>query len=175
VFLYADRRASRKTAQLLHAAELDRIRRSKLAFESRLQAMQARVEPQFLFNTLAQVERLYELDPALGSLMLDDLIAYSARGDAEDARYVVDGRAGNRTGARLSRHSSDPSSAIVLTCRSTFQPNMPTPGCRDDACAAGRPCGVHGVAGLERPRAPRSGITNAGKRRAACGPWIIVR
>ena len=64
VFLYADRRAARKTAQLLHAAELDRIRRSKLALESRLQAMQARVEPQFLFNTLAQVERLYELDPS---------------------------------------------------------------------------------------------------------------
>ena len=76
VFLYADRRAARRTAQLLHSAELDRLRRSKLALESRLQAMQARVEPQFLFNTLAQVERLYELDPDLAGRMLDDLIAY---------------------------------------------------------------------------------------------------
>lgn len=76
VFLYADRRAARRTAQLLNAAELDRIRRSRLALESRLQAMQARVEPQFLFNTLGQVERLYELDAALGTRMLDDLIAY---------------------------------------------------------------------------------------------------
>jgi len=76
VFLYADRRAARKTAQLLHDAELDRIRRSKLAIESRLQAMQARVEPQFLFNTLAQVERLYEIQPKLAGQMLDDLIAY---------------------------------------------------------------------------------------------------
>jgi hypothetical protein len=76
VFLYADRRAARKTAQLLRAAELDRIRRSKLALESRLSAMQARVEPQFLFNTLAQVKRLYAVDARLAAQMLDDLIAY---------------------------------------------------------------------------------------------------
>jgi hypothetical protein len=76
VFLYADRRAARNTAQLLHHAELDRIRRSRLTLESRLQAMQARVEPQFLLNTLAQVERLYEIDAQLAARMLDDLIAY---------------------------------------------------------------------------------------------------
>lgn len=76
VFLYADRRAARKTTQLLHAAELDRIRRSKITLESRLSAMQARVEPQFLFNTLVQVERLYELDARLAAQMMDDLIAY---------------------------------------------------------------------------------------------------
>jgi hypothetical protein len=76
VFLYADRRAARRTEARLHASELDRIRRSKVALESRLQAMQARVEPRFLLNTLAQVERLFELDPALAARMLDDLIAY---------------------------------------------------------------------------------------------------
>ena len=76
VFLYAGRRAALRTAQRLRAAELERIRRSKLALESRLQAMQARVEPQFLFNTLVQVERLYELDAELAARMLDDLIAY---------------------------------------------------------------------------------------------------
>jgi len=76
VFLYADRRAARNTAKLLHHAELDRIRRSRLTLESRLQAMQARVEPQFLLNTLAQVERLYEIDAQLAARMLDDLIAY---------------------------------------------------------------------------------------------------
>ncbi len=76
VFLYADRRAARRTEARLRTAELDRIRRSKVALESRLQAMQARVEPQFLFNTLAQVERLFEVDPQLAARMLDDLIAY---------------------------------------------------------------------------------------------------
>ncbi len=38
--------------------------------------MQARVEPQFLFNTLAQVHDLYRADRALGERMLDELIAY---------------------------------------------------------------------------------------------------
>ncbi|HEX6794370.1 MAG TPA: histidine kinase, partial [Casimicrobiaceae bacterium] len=76
VFLYAGRRAALRTAERLRAAELDRIRRSKLSLESRLQAMQARVEPQFLFNTLVQVERLYDLDAELAARMLDDLIAY---------------------------------------------------------------------------------------------------
>ena len=76
VFFYADRRAARKTAQLLHDAELERTRRSRIALESRLQAMQARVEPRFLLNTLTQVERLYELDASLAARMLDDLIAY---------------------------------------------------------------------------------------------------
>lgn len=76
VFVYAGRRAALRTGARLRAAELDRIRRSKLALESRLQAMQARVEPQFLFNTLVQTERLYELDPELAARMLDDLIAY---------------------------------------------------------------------------------------------------
>ncbi|MGE5669720.1 MAG: sensor histidine kinase [Betaproteobacteria bacterium] len=76
VFLYAGRRAALRTAQRLRTAELERIRRSKLALESRLQAMQARVEPQFLFNTLIHVERLYELDAELAARMLDDLIAY---------------------------------------------------------------------------------------------------
>ena len=76
VFLYAGRRAALRTAQRLRTAELERIRRSKLALESRLQAMQARVEPQFLFNTLVHVERLYELDAELAARMLADLIAY---------------------------------------------------------------------------------------------------
>ncbi len=76
LFFYADRRAARLTESHLHASELDRIRKSKIALESRLQAMQARVEPQFLFNTLSQVERLYELDEAMAQRMLDDLTGY---------------------------------------------------------------------------------------------------
>lgn len=76
VFFYADRRAAHKTEATLRAAELDRIRKREIALESRLQAMQARVEPQFLFNTLSQVERLYEIDLAAAERMLDNLIDY---------------------------------------------------------------------------------------------------
>jgi sensor histidine kinase YesM len=65
----------------LRAAELDRVRKSRLALESRLQALQARVEPEFLFRTLSHVRDLYDRDvvlgsPARASKMLDDLIAY---------------------------------------------------------------------------------------------------
>lgn len=76
VFFYADRRAARKTEAHLRVAELEHLRKSKLALESRLQAMQARVEPQFLFNTLSTIERLYESDHARAQRMLDDLIDY---------------------------------------------------------------------------------------------------
>ena len=44
--------------------------------ESRLQAMQARVEPQFLFNTLARIKQLHDANAAFGDRMLDDLIVY---------------------------------------------------------------------------------------------------
>ena len=60
----------------MHAAELERARTAKRTLESRLQAMQARVEPTFLFNTLSQVRDLYRADVAHGERMLDELIAY---------------------------------------------------------------------------------------------------
>src|SRR5689334_2018131 len=75
-YLYVDRREARKMAQRLHEAGLRRADQAKAMLESQLQAMQARVEPRFLFNTLAQVKQLYELAPLPGERMLEDLIAY---------------------------------------------------------------------------------------------------
>jgi Histidine kinase len=69
------RRALQRTAAL-HRAQIDGERLCRQAFEARLQAMQARVEPQFLFNTLANVERMYDTDPKLADRVLDDLIVY---------------------------------------------------------------------------------------------------
>jgi hypothetical protein len=74
--VYVNRRTARLAADRLRAAELARARSRRRTFESRLQALQARVEPQFLFNTLAQVRELYERDVVLADRMLDDLIAY---------------------------------------------------------------------------------------------------
>ena len=76
VWVIMDRRRAARARARMHGAELERIAAEKHSIESDLQAMQARVEPQFLFNTLAQVKRLYEHDPALGERMLDELIAY---------------------------------------------------------------------------------------------------
>jgi signal transduction histidine kinase len=44
--------------------------------QARLSALQAQIEPHFLFNTLANVKRLYETAPARGREMLSSLIAY---------------------------------------------------------------------------------------------------
>ncbi len=73
---YYHRQRALQRIQALRGAQLKRERLARRAFEARLQAMQARVEPQFLFNTLAQVERLYEVDAQRADRMLDDLIVY---------------------------------------------------------------------------------------------------
>ena len=71
-----DRRRALRARARMHRAEIERIGAQKRSIESDLQAMQARVEPQFLFSTLAQVKRLYQRDAALGERMLDELIVY---------------------------------------------------------------------------------------------------
>jgi LytS/YehU family sensor histidine kinase len=60
----------------MRAAEVERAHAARRTLESRLQAMQARVEPQFLFNTLAQVRDLYRSSATRGERMLEELIAY---------------------------------------------------------------------------------------------------
>src|SRR5258708_10173426 len=65
----------------LHAAEVSRAEiaaeqlRASTA-EARLQALQAQVEPHFLFNTLAHVKWLYRRDPERGRHMLDRFLDY---------------------------------------------------------------------------------------------------
>jgi sensor histidine kinase YesM len=49
---------------------------SAAALEARLTVLQAQIEPHFLFNTLANVRRLCELDPARGRRMLGSLLDY---------------------------------------------------------------------------------------------------
>ena len=44
--------------------------------EAQLTALQAQIEPHFLFNTLANVKRLYETAPDQGREMLASLINY---------------------------------------------------------------------------------------------------
>ena len=60
--VYANMRTARQAAARRRDAEITRLETRRRTLESRLQAMQARVEPQFLFNTLAQVKQLYESD-----------------------------------------------------------------------------------------------------------------
>lgn len=92
VFVYVDRKRARATRERLATAELERTRSAKRTLESRLAAMQARVEPQFLFNTLAQARDLYDTNEVLGGRMLDELIAYlrAAMPKMRDTSSTVD-------------------------------------------------------------------------------------
>jgi hypothetical protein len=76
VLALAHRRIALGRIAALRAVQLEHANLVKQTHESRLQAMQARVEPQFLFNTLAQVEHLYETEANRADRMLDDLIVY---------------------------------------------------------------------------------------------------
>jgi len=60
----------------LRASEVGRRSLETGMLEARLQALQAQVEPHFLFNTLAHVRRLYRTDPARARRMLDSFRDY---------------------------------------------------------------------------------------------------
>ncbi len=62
-----------KAARATETAEAESLKRQVV--EARMAAMQAQVEPHFLFNTLASIDHLIETDPARASVMQKNLIA----------------------------------------------------------------------------------------------------
>ena len=62
-----------KAAQATETAEAEQLKRQVV--EARMAAMQAQVEPHFLFNTLASIDHLIETDPPRASQMQKNLIA----------------------------------------------------------------------------------------------------
>lgn len=62
-----------KAAQATETAEAESLKRQVI--EARMAAMQAQVEPHFLFNTLASIDHLIETDPPRASQMQRNLIA----------------------------------------------------------------------------------------------------
>jgi hypothetical protein len=68
-------RAATRLAELKRK-EADHHRMSRQLTEAKLQALQAQVEPHFLYNTLASVQALTEVDPAQASAMTGHLIQY---------------------------------------------------------------------------------------------------
>jgi signal transduction histidine kinase len=71
------RRESGNLAAARHA-ELDAAKLDREMAETRLQLLHAQIEPHFLFNTLANLRRLYRSDPVAARDMLDDLMRYFA-------------------------------------------------------------------------------------------------
>jgi sensor histidine kinase YesM len=64
------------SVEAMRAAETRRAVLDREALQARLQVLQAQIEPHFLFNTLANVRRLYELDARAGRAMIEQLMRY---------------------------------------------------------------------------------------------------
>jgi signal transduction histidine kinase len=68
------RRAELTASEATKRAETEQVERTVL--EARLEALQAQIEPHFLFNTLASIDQLIQTDPPRASRMQQSLIRY---------------------------------------------------------------------------------------------------
>ncbi len=75
-FVHVNRRTALAARRRQHEAERARARAQRRTLESQLQALQARVEPMFLFDTLERIRKLYRVDATAAGAMLEDLIVY---------------------------------------------------------------------------------------------------
>ena len=82
--------AQAQAAQAVETAESESLKRQVV--EARMAAMQAQVEPHFLFNTLASIDHLIETDPPRASQMQKNLIAL-LRASMPTLREAADGGA----------------------------------------------------------------------------------
>ncbi|MES2950667.1 MAG: histidine kinase [Pseudomonadota bacterium] len=73
-FIGRSRQAQALVERKTREAELSDV--SRQVTEARLQTLQAQVEPHFLYNTLANVQALNEVDPPAANLMVGHLIQY---------------------------------------------------------------------------------------------------
>ena len=76
VTIHVLRSRSEAASAAAHETEVAREALGKQTTEARLQLMEAQIEPHFLFNSLANVQRLYETDPQAGQHLLDNLKIY---------------------------------------------------------------------------------------------------
>ena len=68
------RRAELQASEATKRAQTEQLERTVI--EARMQALQAQIEPHFLFNTLASIDQLIQTDPPRASKMQRSLIRY---------------------------------------------------------------------------------------------------
>jgi len=69
-------RNSQRAAEALSRAEIERAEAERKLIASRIEAVEAEVDPSFIFGTLESIESTYERDRAAADAMLDELIAF---------------------------------------------------------------------------------------------------
>ena len=105
-FTYKGRlQAEVQAAQATDTAEAESLKRQVV--EARMAAMQAQVEPHFLFNTLASIDHLIETDPRARQRDAEEPDRPAARQHAHHARGQRRQRAA-RPGARARRDPALP-------------------------------------------------------------------
>jgi hypothetical protein len=73
--IYAYWRVTQRAMRRAQAAETDRVRDEQRVQTARLLALQSRVEPQMLFDSLGRIGALHILEPEAADALLADLIA----------------------------------------------------------------------------------------------------
>jgi sensor histidine kinase YesM len=91
-----------QSLEAMRESEADRARLEQQTLQARLKTLEAQIEPHFLFNTLANVRRLYEVDPIAGESMLERMMRYLeiALPSMRDERVTL-GREADLIGAYL--------------------------------------------------------------------------
>jgi hypothetical protein len=74
--LYVWLRNSQRAAEALSRAEIERTEAERKLIASRIEAVEAEVDPSFIFGTLETIESTYDRDRAAADAMLDELIAF---------------------------------------------------------------------------------------------------
>lgn len=74
--VYASRRRRARMLTALRAAELGRARSQQRLAEVTLGSLRARIDPEFLFQSLTKLEQLYEADPPGADRLLEELIVF---------------------------------------------------------------------------------------------------
>ena len=74
--MWAVWRSASETNAAAQALEIRRIRLERQAAQARLDALRGQIEPHFLFNTLATVRRLQQVEPEQGSNLLAHFVDY---------------------------------------------------------------------------------------------------
>lgn len=76
VAMYASRQRHARMLAILRATELSRETSQRRLADANLAALQARIDPAFIFQTLTKLEELYEADPAAADRLLEELIVF---------------------------------------------------------------------------------------------------